>query len=110
MVDNLCDLFKQDLTNALAMYDFNIHDIEYINLDNTYSISPEVFFDLTEFPSVVASRYLHVGWCKKWDIPYDFRVMMKNGTVFLYNMNDDEYYNAWKCVPPCVRSPVAIIK
>lgn len=101
-------LFKKEVENAIARYGFHVSDIDYINLDMVYSVSPEIFFTLQSFPSVVANKYEHVQWCNNWDVPHDFRVVMQNGTIFLYSTASDEYYSRWICVQPVHKSPIAI--
>lgn len=102
--------FKNDIENALTIRDFSVNDIDFINWDSSYSITPQVFFEITAFPSVVAAKFHRVDWCSKWDIPFDFRVVLKNGTVFLYNQTSDEYYSGWICVKPVTKSPIEITK
>ena len=102
--------FQREIIDVLHRRQFTIDDVDYINLDNTYTIEPNYFFELNEFPKNVENKFLKVSWCNAWDVPTDFRIVLKDGTVILYNTTSDEYYSGWICVRLPKRSPIAITK
>jgi hypothetical protein len=110
MDDSIFLDFKNEVESAVTRRGFAVSDIDFINFDSSYSITPQVFFEIISFPSVVATKFFRVNWCSKWDVPYDFRVVMKNGTILLYNQTSDEYYSGWICVSPVKKSPIEVTK
>jgi hypothetical protein len=102
--------FLNELRDVIQRHNYQINDIDYINLDSTYSIEPNCFFQLDEFPSVVADKFMKVSWCNAWWVPRDFRVVLTNGTIFMYNTTGDEYYSSWVCVESPIRSPIIITR
>ena len=100
--------FHASVENVLANYGYKIDDIDYINLDETYSITPQIFFGLDAFPSVVENKFEKVSWCNSWYVPYSFRIVMKDNSWFLYNVVSDEFYNSWVHVKAPTRSPIQI--
>ncbi len=102
--------FLGNLHNVMQSYNYQVSDIDYINLDSVYSVEPHCFFELDDFPSVVADKFAKVSWCNAWYVPHDFQVVLTNGTIFMYRTTSDEYYSSWVCIEPPKRSPIAITK
>lgn len=101
--------FQNEVRNLIDMHHYTLEDIDYINLSNKYSLCTKVFFELQQTPNVISNDELaKVSWCNSWYLPEGFKIVMKNGSMFIYIATQDEYYSRWVHVEPPKQSPTEI--
>ncbi len=88
-------LFQEAVKNVIADYAYHIEDIDYINLSSKYTISVNGFFELNGYPPGLEEAFRQVSWSKTWIVPEGFRIVMNDGSLFLYMMVQDDFYSRW---------------
>lgn len=100
--------FKILLECMLKRYEYTMNDVSYINLDKLHYIEPQKFISFECLPLPIAIKYKKINWCNKWNIPPDFKVVMNDGSMLIYNNVWDEYYNDWIYISPPNKAPIQL--
>ena len=88
-------MFKDNIVWLLKQHDYDVCDIEFINLNDDFWMSPNKFFTCDTTPSIICEELRYIGWARSWNVPDGFRITMKDRAVFVYNECMDEYYSNW---------------
>ena len=100
--------FQDEVRCIVGKYNYYIGDIDYINLSNQYTTTSRTFFELKEEPACLRGDFKRVSWCDTWDLPEGFKIVMNNGSFFVFVKTDDEYYSRWVYMEPPRPSPIPI--
>lgn len=96
--------FIQSIRCAMNKYGLVDNNIDFINLSSMYWISAEEFFSLNDIPNIYKhnSEFECDDYSCTWQIPKDFAIVFKNGSLLVYCDCVDPSKSDW-CLIRCVK-------
>lgn len=94
-METMFHLLKCSIIEELNICEYTQNQIDFINLNNELWMEPDEFFTSYEPPSVLKDSLRYIEWAKAWILPLGFKIVMEDGSQFIYNLTFDEYYSSW---------------
>jgi hypothetical protein len=96
-MDSIFEDLKECICICVKDFGYDNKDIKYINLNSEYWMSATDFFACIDVPPCIMNQFDKPSWWagNAWELPHDFKIVMKDGSFITYYMCDDPFYNKW---------------